>query len=275
MAENIFQRVIQWLRAGYPQGIPENDYIALFSLLHRALTKEEVEIIARGIAESRHPGQPISDEEVAERIRSIVQEEPSGEDIQRVSARLAAAGWPSAGLSSERASGETEPTERRPDPLYSGPDVPPGAPDAPGGPSSGGTMTQTPRRQAIMPAELPAAPAVNNTYAYGVRAGDTLHIAGMVSFGADGTIVGEGDIAAQVDQALRNMAAVVAAAGGSMDDVVATTTYLVNVTDAPVVSAARARWFTGEVKPTHTLVGVAALGRPAFLVEIEGTAWLG
>lgn len=136
-------------------------------------------------------------------------------------------------------------------------------------------MTDTPRREAIMPAELPSAPAVNNTYSYGVRAGDTLHIAGMVAFGGDGAIVGEGDIAAQVDQALRNMAAVVAAAGGSMDDVVATTTYLVDVTDAPVVSAARARWFTGEVKPTHTLVGVAALGRPAFLVEIEGTAWLG
>ena len=71
-------------------------------------------------------------------------------------------------------------------------------------------MTDTPRREAIMPAELPAAPAVNNTYSYGVRAGNTLHIAGMVAFGSDGAIVGEGDIAGQVDQALRNMAAVVA-----------------------------------------------------------------
>ncbi|WOP19982.1 RidA family protein [Raineyella sp. LH-20] len=126
-----------------------------------------------------------------------------------------------------------------------------------------------------MPSSLPAAPAVNNTYAYGVRAGDMLHIAGMVSFATDGTIVGEGDIAAQVDQALRNMAEVVTAAGGTMDDIVATTTYLVDVTDAPVVSAARAQWFTGEVKPTHTVVGVAALGRPQFLVEIEATAYLG
>ena len=136
-------------------------------------------------------------------------------------------------------------------------------------------MSDSSRRQAIMPADLPAAPAVNNSYSYGVRAGDTLHIAGMVAFGPDATIVGEGDIAAQVDQALRNMAAVVEAAGGSMDDVVSTTTYLVDVTDAPVVSAARARWFIGEVKPTHTVVGVAALGRPQFLVEIEATAYLG
>lgn len=136
-------------------------------------------------------------------------------------------------------------------------------------------MSENPRREAIMPAELPGGPAVANTYSYGVRAGDTLHIAGMVAFGPEGTIVGEGDIAAQVDQAFRNMAAVVGAAGGSMDDVVATTTYLVDVTHAPVVSAARARWFAGPVKPTHTVVGVAALGRPQFLVEIEATAYLG
>ncbi|MCV7108798.1 RidA family protein [Mycolicibacterium chitae] len=129
--------------------------------------------------------------------------------------------------------------------------------------------------EAIMPTDLPADPAVNNTYSYGVRAGDTLHIAGMVSFAADGAIVGEGDIEAQAEQAMKNMKAVVEAAGGSMDDIVRTTTYLVDVADAPIASAARARYFTGPVKPTHTVVGVAALGRPAFLIEIEATAYLG
>ena len=122
---------------------------------------------------------------------------------------------------------------------------------------------------------MPSAAAAGSTYSYGVRAGDTLHIAGMVSFAPDGSIFGEGDIEVQVEQALTNMQRVVEAAGGSMDDVVQTTTYLVNTADAPVVSAARARWFTGPVKPTHTVVGVAALGRPVFLVEIEGTAYLG
>ena len=131
------------------------------------------------------------------------------------------------------------------------------------------------RIEAIMPESMPSAAAAGNTYSYGVRAGDTLHIAGMVSFAPDGSILGEGDIEVQVEQAFANLQAVVEAAGGSMDDVVQTTTYLVNTTDAPVVSAARARWFTGPVKPTHTVVGVAALGRPVFLVEIEATAYLG
>lgn len=137
------------------------------------------------------------------------------------------------------------------------------------------TQASRPDLQAIMPDALPQAPALNNTYHYGVRAGDTLHIAGMVSFAPDGSIVGEGDIAAQVEQVFTNMAAVVEAAGGTMADIVATTTYLVDVSHARVVSEARARWFTGEVFPTHTVVGVAALGRPQFLLEIEAKAYLG
>ncbi|MEA5154232.1 DUF3349 domain-containing protein [Raineyella sp.] len=97
MPDNVFLRVIQWLRAGYPQGIPENDYIALFSILHRTLTREEIETVARRVAERRHHGQPVSEEEVAEMIRRTVQEEPTPQDIRRVSAHLAAGGWPLAG----------------------------------------------------------------------------------------------------------------------------------------------------------------------------------
>lgn len=129
--------------------------------------------------------------------------------------------------------------------------------------------------EAVMPPELPEWPAVNNSYSYGVRAGDTLHVSGMVSFGPDGSIVGEGDVEAQLEQALTNLRHVVEAAGGTMADVVSTTTYLVDTGDAAKASAARARHFTGAVKPTHTVIGVAALARPAFLVEIAAIAWLG
>lgn len=126
-----------------------------------------------------------------------------------------------------------------------------------------------------MPASLPAEPAARTVYSYGVRAGDDLHISGLVSFASDGTIVGEGDIDAQVEQVFTNMRAVVEEAGGSMDDIVSTTTYLTDVTQAPSISAARARHFTGDVLPTHTVIGVAALARPQFLVEISAIAHLG
>lgn len=121
---------------------------------------------------------------------------------------------------------------------------------------------------------LPVGPAERAVYSYGVRAGNALHISGMVAFAADGSIVGEGDIEAQAEQVFANLRAVVEEAGGTMDDIVSTTTYLTDVTQAPAISAARAQHFTGAVKPTHTVLGVAALARPQFLVEISAIAHL-
>lgn len=128
---------------------------------------------------------------------------------------------------------------------------------------------------AIMPASLPPGPAQRTVYSYGVRAGQTLYISGMVAFASDGTIVGEGDIAAQTTQVFENLKSVVEEAGGTLDNIVATTTYLTEVSTAAVVSEARAKYLTGPVKPTHTVVGVAALARPQFLVEISAVAFLG
>ncbi|WIM71389.1 RidA family protein [Corynebacterium suedekumii] len=130
-------------------------------------------------------------------------------------------------------------------------------------------------KSSVMPSQLPPGPAERTVYSYGVRAGDTLHISGMVAFDAEATIVGEGDVEKQTEQVFQNMRAVVEQAGGTMADIVSTTTYLVDVADAPVVNAARARHFTGDVLPTHTVVGVAALARPQFLVEISAVAYLG
>lgn len=127
----------------------------------------------------------------------------------------------------------------------------------------------------IMPAALPAEPAHRTVYSYGVRAGDSLHISGLVSFDAEANIVGEGDAGAQAEQIFTNMRAVVAEAGATMEQVVSTTTYLTDVADAAAVNEARARHFTGAVLPTHTVVGVAALARPQFLVEISAIAYLG
>lgn len=130
-------------------------------------------------------------------------------------------------------------------------------------------------KSAVMPSQLPAGPAERTVYSYGVRAGDSLHISGMVAFDAEATIVGEGDVEKQTEQVFQNMRAVVEEAGGTMNDIVSTTTYLVDVADAPVVNEARARHFTGEVLPTHTVIGVATLARPQFLVEISAIAYLG
>ncbi len=93
MADSVVNRVLGWLRGGYPQGIPQNDYIALFGILHRTLTRDEVEQIAHETYRAR-VGRDGTDEEIRERIRTLIHEEPTEADVRRVAARLAAGGWP-------------------------------------------------------------------------------------------------------------------------------------------------------------------------------------
>ncbi len=67
---------------------------------------------------------------------------------------------------------------------------------------------------------------------------------------------------------------VVAAAGASYADVVKITTYVVNYKpeDRAIVGKARAPFFANGTPPASTLVGVAALALPEWLVEIEAIA---
>lgn len=104
-------------------------------------------------------------------------------------------------------------------------------------------------------------------------------LAGQVARDADGTPVGGGDLAAQVDQALRNVATAIAAVGGSFADVAKLTVYVVDWTADKMaalgdgVARASAALGIDPVKPI-TLIGVAALAEPDLLVEIEATAVL-
>ena len=95
MTTNPFTRLLGWLRGGYPQGVPQSDYVALFGILHRDLTETEVAEIAVALRKDRGvPDSEISREEIAAGIRRVAMEKPSEEDIARVAGRLAAGGWP-------------------------------------------------------------------------------------------------------------------------------------------------------------------------------------
>lgn len=83
-------KVVTWLRAGYPEGVPQKDYIPLLALLSRRLTTDEVKLVARELS-----GRPDFDNvDIAAEIMRITDELPSAEDIERVRDRLAAKGWP-------------------------------------------------------------------------------------------------------------------------------------------------------------------------------------
>ncbi len=92
--QDMLGRVIGWLRAGYPEGVPNNDYVALLGILRRRLTADEVEQIAGALAEASAPGDPIGEDDIRDMIRSSVLETASDDDVARVSAHLAAGGWP-------------------------------------------------------------------------------------------------------------------------------------------------------------------------------------
>lgn len=85
-------RVVRWLRAGYPAGLPEQDYVPLIALLRRRLTDAEVAEVAQRLAEEG--GLPASRVDVGTAILHVTSELPSDDDIERVRRSLAEHGWP-------------------------------------------------------------------------------------------------------------------------------------------------------------------------------------
>jgi Protein of unknown function (DUF3349) len=88
----VLSSIITWLRAGYPEGVPDVDYIPLFALLGSQLTEKDVLAIADELANESKP-------ESAEAIRRAISavtdhDKPTDADVARVKSRLAAGGWP-------------------------------------------------------------------------------------------------------------------------------------------------------------------------------------
>jgi hypothetical protein len=93
---NFMTRAVEWLRAGYPGGVPRQDYATLLGVLRRKMTEDEVRRIAIDLADQSvlAGDDPISTEDIEQMIRSSLLQEATPEDVVRVSARLAAGGWP-------------------------------------------------------------------------------------------------------------------------------------------------------------------------------------
>ena len=100
-------------------------------------------------------------------------------------------------------------------------------------------------------------------------------IAGQVAVDIDGALVGAGDHEAQAEQAFRNFAGALAAAGCRPADLLKNTVHVVGHHAGlvePIFAAAR-RAFSGDWPRTaSTLLGVQSLGRPEWLIEIDGLA---
>ena len=126
-------------------------------------------------------------------------------------------------------------------------------------------------KQIINPSNM-AAPS---GYSYAVKKrGTPVFISGQVAIDAAGRLVGEGDIAAQTEQAFQNLRTVVEASGGSMDDIVKLTIFVTDPSFRSAVVAARQGHFAAGAYPASTYLVVSALAVPQLLVEVEAVAML-
>ncbi len=127
-------------------------------------------------------------------------------------------------------------------------------------------------KRVIQPKSLPNA---KPRYVHGVlcKGGKLLFMAGQLPVDKNGNVVGKGDIEEQTRQVFKNMKAILKEAGGSLDDLVMTTTYMVDRKYREGHNKVRIPMFKKN-PPTNTLVIVKAFSSDDYLLEITGIAVL-
>src|SRR5207248_10586788 len=136
----------------------------------------------------------------------------------------------------------------------------------------------SPRGKPVPQIEPKAARGVYDPPMYSQAIKDTgaqtiLYIAGQVAYTPEGGAAHPGDFKAQARVALQCLKAQVEAGGGTMANIVKVNTYLTDIRHRADYGPIREEFF-GKKMPAHTLVAVAALAAPEFLIEVEAIAVL-
>lgn len=98
-----------------------------------------------------------------------------------------------------------------------------------------------------------------------------IYVAGKTSIQLDGSIGGVGDLRVQMGLVCQAIRASVDYVGATLDDVVRTTTYVLDIDAYYAVAEERYKYFNNSL-PTNTLLAVARLAHPDMLIEIEAEA---
>ena len=91
--------MVQWLQVGYPEGVPGPDRVALLALLRSTpLSEDQITEVVDSIDEEELSNGNVSRDVIADFISDMTHYDAGPENIARVAARLAAAGWPLFGI---------------------------------------------------------------------------------------------------------------------------------------------------------------------------------
>jgi hypothetical protein len=92
---SLLSSILNWLRAGYPEGVPGPDRVPL--LRATPLTEDQIKEVVRHISADGSGAMAdgeIGDDEIAAFVKDVSHHDAGAENVQRVAAKLAAAGWP-------------------------------------------------------------------------------------------------------------------------------------------------------------------------------------
>ena len=112
----------------------------------------------------------------------------------------------------------------------------------------------------------PAAPAPIGPYSQAVRAGNTLYVSGQIPLDAAGQLVGDGDVAAQTHQVMRNLQAVLKAADLTLVNVVKTSIFVKDLGNFGLINDIYGGYFAADYAPARETVEVARLPKD---VQVE------
>jgi reactive intermediate/imine deaminase len=113
------------------------------------------------------------------------------------------------------------------------------------------------------------------SYSHVVRVESTdatwLHVSGQIALDPEGTLVGQGDLAAQTEQVFENLARILEAGGATFADVVKIQTYLTTLDGLQGMRDVRSRYIPGE-PPASTAIRISELLYPGALIEVDVVA---
>jgi hypothetical protein len=89
----VLQKVLDWLHASYPNGVPQQDYFPLLAFLARSLKTDEVSEVVNDLESERDPDHETTSDDVRAAIEAVTNSPALENDVRRIERRLRDMGW--------------------------------------------------------------------------------------------------------------------------------------------------------------------------------------